>query len=316
MAPRISWSKLLPGLLAITVLVLTTVGVLMFAGIGRIRGEKMRLYVLTNQARGVMPGTEVWIAGQKVGLVDAIAFRPPSNDSLGRLVIAISVKAMDAGQIRKDSRAQVRAGANIIGPVVVYVSSGSPGSPPIQEGDTIRGRAQSDLEMAGVKLTAATEELGPIVTDTRTVLGHVRSPNGTVGAVLTEGVGSGVARLRAQVGRLRARMGNTGGSARTGMSSVMDHARIAMARADSIRTLVASTNSSFGRFRRDSTLGTTVASVRDELTRLRAQLAENEGTLGRVASDSAIARSIADAQREMTLLFADIRRRPMHYLYF
>jgi phospholipid/cholesterol/gamma-HCH transport system substrate-binding protein len=316
MAPRLSWSKLVPGLIALTVLVVVVGGVLMFAGIGQIRGEKLHLYVLTNQARGVMRGTEVWIAGQKVGLVEDVDFRPPSNDSLGRLVVAISMRKRDADQIRRDSRAQVRAGASLIAPVVVFISTGSPGSPRVREGDTIQARAQSDLGLAGVKLTAAAAELAPIMTDARTVVSTVRSPRGTLGAFLSEGLGSDIGRLRAQVSRLRRRMGGDGGAAKQGMSAAMARARVAMARADSIRTLVASTNSSFGRFRRDSTLGSTVASVRDELTRLKQELAENDGTLARASSDSALTRSIAGAQREMAELFADIRRRPLRYVSF
>jgi len=316
MAPRLSWSSLVPGLIALTVLVAAVVGVLMFAGIGRMRGEKMHLYVLTNQARGVMRGTEVWVAGQKIGLVEGVDFRPPSTDSLGRLVVEISVRERDATQIRRDSRAQIRAGATLIAPVVVYIGPGSPGSPPVREGDTLRARAQSDLELAGVKLNAATAELAPIITNAHAVVSNVRSPSGTVGAVLSEGLGGKVGTLRVRVGRLRARMGGSGGAAKSGMASVMARASAAMARADSIRALVASPNTSFGRFRRDSTLGSTVAGVRDELSRLMAELDQKDGTLARVSRDSAITRSIADARREMAELFADIRRRPLRYVSF
>jgi len=316
MAPRLSWSSLVPGLIALTVLVAAVVGVLMFAGIGRMRGEKMHLYVLTNQARGVMRGTEVWVAGQKIGLVEGVDFRPPSTDSLGRLVVEISVRERDATQIRRDSRAQIRAGATLIAPVVVYIGPGSPGSPPVREGDTLRARAQSDLELAGVKLNAATAELAPIITNAHAVVSNVRSPSGTVGAVLSDGLGGKVGTLRVRVGRLRARMGGSGAAAKSGMASVMARASAAMARADSIRALVASPNTSFGRFRRDSTLGSKVAGVRDELSRLMAELDQKDGTLARVSRDSAITRSIADARREMAELFADIRRRPLRYVSF
>lgn len=316
MAPRLTWRNLLPGIAALVVLASITAGVLMFAGIGRVRGKKMHLYVLTDQARGVMRGTDVWVAGQKVGVVDDIQFRPPSGDSLGRLVIAISVRERDAHQIRRDSRVQVRAGANIIGPVVVYLSIGSANSGAVREGDTLQARAQSDLEAAGAKLNEATAELKPLMADARTVIASVKSPRGTVGSVLTRGVGGEVSRLRAQVSRLRARMGNGGGGATAGAATVMQRAHAAMARADSIRVLLASPNTSFGRFRRDSTLGRTVADVRDELTRLRAELAESDGTLARLSSDSALTRSVAQARQEMAALFADIRRRPMRYVTF
>jgi phospholipid/cholesterol/gamma-HCH transport system substrate-binding protein len=314
MPPRLSWRRLLPGLIASAAVALTAVGILVFAGVGRIRGQTVRLYVLTDQARGVMKGTDVWIAGQKVGTVDAIDFRTPSADTLGRVVIAVSVRKDDAQQIRLDSRAQVRAGANMIGPVVVYVTSGSPGSPMVKAGDTLRARQQSDFELAGVKFTAATDNLGPIMADARTVMANVRNPHGTVGAVLTEQGGGEVARLRTRVAALRARM--FGGARSEAVARTMDAARSALSRVDSVRTLLASPNRSFGRFRRDSTLRTAVGRLSAELTELNATLAENDGTLARVKTDSALTRSVADAQKEMALLFADLKRRPLRYLHF
>lgn len=313
MAPRTSWSNLLPGLVALVAIILIGLGVVLFAGVGQIRGEKMHLYVLTNQARGVLRGTDVWIAGQKVGAVDAVEFAQPTTDTSSRVVIAVSVKVSAAQQIRKDSHAQVRAGANIIGPIVVYIAAGTPRSPPVRDGDTVRGRPQSDLELAGTKLNAASDELGPLLADAKTVIAHVQNPNGTVGAALRERGGSDVARLRAQVSQLRARMF---GRSQPGPSTVMAASQRALARVDSIRALLNSTNSSFGRFRRDSTLGTAVAGVRDELAQLRGRLEQTDGTLGRFSTDSALTRSVADAQRDMKSLFDDIRRRPRRYISF
>src|SRR5688572_24268778 len=137
MAPRLSWSSLLPGLIAFAAVVLIAIGVIVFAGVGKIRGDTMRLYVRTNQARGVMKGSDVWLAGQKIGVVDEIGFGTPGGDTLARVVLALSVREKDAAQIRRDSHAQVRAGANIIGPIVVYISSGTPNSPAVRDGDTL-----------------------------------------------------------------------------------------------------------------------------------------------------------------------------------
>lgn len=314
MPPRLSWSHLLPGLIALTVVVLLAIGVLMFAGVGRVRGEKIQIFVLTNQARGIMRGSDVWVGGQKIGVVDDIMFRAPSRDTSGRVVLALSVRKRDATQIRRDSRPQIRAGANIIGPIVVSIDAGSAGSPPVTNGDTLRGDAQSDLEVAGSKLTAATEDFGPLIADARRAVAHVHDRNGTVGAVLTEGIGGNVAAIRAQVSRIRSRFTTSTTSARG--PALMTRAKSAMARVDSVRTLLASPRASFGRFRRDSTLVQTVRDLRDELETLRASLADDEGSLGRLKTDSALVHSLANARVEMSELFADMRRRPLHYVNF
>ena len=318
MAPRLSWSNLVPGLIAVVVLAAIVIGVLTFAGVGRLRGDTVRLYIVTNQARGVMKGTEVWLAGQKVGLVGDIAFRTVGSDTLPRVVIAIDVRRNAASQIRRDAEIQVRSGSSLIGPMVVYVTAGTPTAPGASAGDTLVARAQSDMQDAMTRLDEATRELDPLLADAKTVLASVRSPNGTVGAARTGGArrDGEIARLRAQVSRLRAQFTGTGGRATASRARLMAATSGALARVDSVRTLVQSPASSFGRFRRDSTLKASVAGVRDEVAELRTRLAESSGTLGRMQSDSALTRALADAQREMALLFEDLRKRPLRYIAF
>ena len=315
MPSRLTWSKLLPGLVALAAIVAIAIGVLLFAGIGQIRGEKVHLLVLSDQARGVMRGTEVWLAGQKVGLVDAVLFRAPNEDTRARVVIAISVKAGDAERIRRDSHAQVRPGTSLIGPVVVYLSAGSPGVRGVREGDTLRAAAQSDLELAGTKLSEATANFGPLLADARVVMSSVRDRNGTIGAMLAEGKGGDVAKLLARFGQLREHTFD-GDVESPGASSVMARARGALSRVDSISAFLVSSNTSFGRFRRDSTLIKSVAGLRDELTALQAKLETGDGTANRYSADSSLVRSIAESRRAMSMLFDDMRRRPMRYVHF
>jgi len=311
---RLTWRQLVPGLIALAVMVALAVGVLTFAGIGGVRGPTMHLYVVTNQARGVLHGTEVWLAGQKIGVVDAVSFRPPSSDTSARVVIEMTVRKRDAEQIRRDSRAEIRAGANIVGPVVVYITPGTPDVSRVADRDTLRGGAQSDVELAMEKLKTATAEIAPIMADARVVMRSVRDPHGTVGALMTEGFMNrgDVALLRRQMSSLAATLG--AGDAAGARSTLFARAHLALARVDSIRALIASENTSFGRFRRDSSLARAIATVRDDLTTIRVAMDTANGTLARLGSDSALMRSVADARREMTALFDDVRKRPMRYI--
>jgi hypothetical protein len=303
-------------LIAAAVIVVVTIGVLVFAGVGEVRGAKIRLYVLTNQAQGIMRGSDVWLAGQKIGTIEHIGFAAPTPDSGGRVVIAVDVRKQDAEQIRRDSRVRVRAGANIIGPIVLYIEAGTAGSPAVRHGDTLRADVQSDIQVATEQLGEATKELGPLTADARTVMARFRDPNGSIGAAMRAGGTGEFARLRANVSRLMGHNALNGNGAPPPVAIVMVGARAALARADSIRVLLSSPNTSLGRFRRDSTLAQTVGAVRDELAALRIQLDSAEGTMPRFESDSAITRSIANAQREMALLFEDMRKRPLRYVNF
>ncbi len=323
MAPRLSWSNLLPGLIALSAVLLIAAGVLVFAGVGRVRGQTIRLYVRADQARGLMKGSEVWLEGQKVGVVDHVGFLSPDHDS-ARVVIAITIRERDADQIRRDSPIAVRPGANFVGPIVVYVSAGTPGSPRARHGDTLLSRPQSDLPPVAPRLDSAMRQLAPIMADARAVMAHTRNASGTLGAARVERGGGHWSQLRVNFARARSRVaglaGQHNGDHENGASpqTVMRQARGALARADSIQTLLRSPRTSLGRFRRDTSLSIRVASVREELRHLRARLDDPgpDGTLGRFAGDSAIAAAVATAQRQMTLLFEDLKRRPLRYIAF
>lgn len=315
MPPRTSWSNLLPGLIALAVLVSIAVGVIVFGGVGQVRGDTTRLYVLTNQAQGVIGGTEVWLVGQKIGQVDRVDFSPPSNDTASRVVLVLTVRAKDIGQIRHDSEVQIRTGGSVIGPVIVALTAGTPNSPAAREGDTLQAHAQSDMVVAGAKMAGVTKELGPLMADVRAALAQARMRSGTVRGSMTEEHNGDVAQLRGNVSRLRDLFGGTPASSDE-KSAMMTHAKLALARVDSIRTLANSPSTSLGRFRRDTAFGATVAAVREQLTHVRAQLESVDGNIGRLKKDDAMTRAVAEAQREMKLLFDDIRKRPSRYIAF
>jgi len=310
MPPRLSWRNLLPGLIALGSIGLVAVGVLLFAGIGKVRGDTVRLYVLTDQARGVMPGTEVWLHGQKVGVVADVDFRPPGPDTTARLVIAIDIAARDARFIRRDAPVRVRPGANVVGPVVVYLATGDPRGAALRPGDTLRAAAQPDVQAAGAQLSSAFDLVPGLLADGRTVVSSIREGRGTLGALVSGEAGDDVSRVRATLNRMAS--GHALGDAR----GVMHQARGALARVDSIRTLLRGDRGALGRFRRDSTLLQSIAAVRDELTAARALLARDDGTLQRWRRDSTLVRSLTGAQRDMARLFEDVRRRPTRYLHF
>ena len=315
MPPRTSWSNLIPGLIALSVLIAVGITVLAFGGVGKVRGDKIRIHILTDQAQGLMHGSEVWLDGQKVGAVDHVGFRPPSADTLHRVVITVDLLADAANPLRNDSRIQVRPGGTLIGPVVVFIESGTPTGRPVRSGDTLRALGKSDVELVTESFGRATRELPAIIAEGKVVVGYTKSPDGTIGTVMTRGLPAEEMRaLRRNISAIRASMAGDGTGA--GRPALRRQVATAMARVDSVRALIAAPKTSLGRFRSDSTLPRLVGEIRSELDSLGREMAESQGTLYRLKNDSALVRSVADAQREMTLLFADLKRRPLRYIHF
>ncbi len=317
--PRtLRWTSLVPGLLILTTLVGISIAVLMFAQVGALRGESVRVYAATDQARGLLKGSDVWLAGQKVGVVADIRFQPVTTDVSQRLLLELELLKKHLPQLRGDSYAQIRTGGSLIGAQVVYLTVGTPTSPEVADGDTLRAKPQGDTETVASQIASASRQFPAIINNVKLLSSQLESARGTLGAF---GAEEGVQ----QIGRVGTRAADLTGRAIGGRGTIgqvmrrtdhIDRARSAMARADSIRTLLASNTSTYGRLRRDSTLIREIASVRNEVSIVKAMLAEPHGTLGRVRADSAIVRQLGMVEREFTALKRDITRDPLRFIGF
>jgi ABC-type transporter Mla subunit MlaD len=119
--PRtIHWSDLRVGILSAIGLAGLLLIILLFARVGGLRGEKATIYIVAADATGVLTGTDIWLAGQKIGAVRDVRFRPVSVDTSQRLLIEAQILAARLSPIRRDSRAEIRPGTSMIGiPVVL-----------------------------------------------------------------------------------------------------------------------------------------------------------------------------------------------------
>lgn len=312
-----SWRELRVGLACTALLAALTFGILVFGRLGRLPGDTYRIFVRADEARGLIKGSDVWLNGQKIGAVREISFLPPEAGPRSRLLLEIEVLERHREAIRTDSRVEIRSGGSLIGAPVVFLSLGSPTAPVVAAGDTIVAREQVDLEAVASNYAEAAGELPLIAKDLEAIVTLMRSPDGTLGALMEERGASGSAEVRARLAALAGRFdGGTLGQALGGRAPLVARARRVMAQVDSIRALLGSGATSLGRFRRDSTLALTIADVRNELSIVRALLDEPRGTLGRAGRDSAIVNELAAIEREMTALFADVKRRPFRYLSF
>jgi phospholipid/cholesterol/gamma-HCH transport system substrate-binding protein len=303
--------------LALLALAGTAAGVLLFARVGALHGRTMRIYATVGDARGLSAGSEVWLGGQKIGVVDAITFPPPTADTTQRLLLALRVLAADGAMIRKDATVDLHAGGNFIGAPVVAIGFGAPGAPRISEGDTLRAAPTQDLDRIRADFASATAQLPTVVNSVKLLGAQLRAARGTLGAFGVDG-GERIGRVRrtatTTMSGLRGARG-TVGAIRDGELS--DRARRAMATADSIRLLVAGTaTTSLGRFRRDSTLLGTIGAVRTDLAEVAALLESPRGSAGRFRADSALVQEVARARASLDELVSDIKRNPLRYISF
>lgn len=316
MPRQIHWRELTGGIIAAAVIAVITILTLVFARIGGLHGKKVTLYAVSDEAAGVLPGTEVWLAGQQQGVVTEISFRPPSTDTTERLLIRMDFLEKGLPQVRRDSYAQLRPSGSIIGAKIVYISAGSVTSPPLREGDTVHTRAKPQI----IDLKGDVGKIEPAISDLASSVGELNaklsSPAGTIGSVRTYGfpqmpeVGERMSRMAAKASQ---GSGTIGLATRT---NLMSRASRTMAAADSIRSLMSSNKGSLGRFRRDTALVTKANGVLAELDSLRAFAANPLGSIGGAKSDSALTRQLDRRRVLLAELIRDIKAHPLRYINF
>jgi phospholipid/cholesterol/gamma-HCH transport system substrate-binding protein len=311
-----SWRKLVPGLICVAALFVAALSVLLFARVGALHGDTVTLYAATAEARGVAKGTQVWLNGVKVGVVEGVHFRSVAADTSHRLLLELSVLEEHRPLIRRDARAQIRSGGTLLGAPVVFVSGGSASAAPVGEGDTLRSLPQQDPEGLTSNFAHASAEFPAIIGNVKVLTAQLRGASGTAGAILNADANEGqlsILRDRATDVVRRAKMPRGTVGLALGGGDLLGRVQQATAQVDSIRTLLTSDATSFGRFRRDSTLLRTANDLRNELAITSALLERPGGTAGRVLRDSAIVRQVAGARVQLDSLITDIKNRPLRY---
>lgn len=316
MPRQIHWKELTGGIIAVAAIVGLTIAILIYARVGGLHGKKVTLYVVTNEAKGVLAGTEVWLAGNKQGLVKDVSFRPPSTDPLERLIITTEFLEDALPNVRRDSYAQIRPAGGLIGSTIVYIEVGSLTSPQLHDGDTVYARRKgrisvlaADVNRIGPELTALSESIGQLNA-------RMKNPTGTIGSARARGIPR-MPDISARMSRLAAKAtGGSGTIAMANRNSLMARASRAMAAADSIRTLMSSNRGSLGRFRRDTTLATKAKGVLAELDTLRAFAANPVGAIAAAHSDSVLTHELNQTHALLDSLIRDMKKRPKRYIKF
>jgi hypothetical protein len=313
MPRQLHWRELIPGIIAAAAIVTIVIATLLFARVGEVHGKKVTLYVVAEDAAGILPGTEVWLSGQKQGKVTDVSFRAPTTDTLERVLITTEFLEKSMQHVRRDSYAQLKPGGSFIGTLVVSISVGSATSPPLRDGDTVHIRKEGHLANLATDVGTIRPAFSGLVTEVDALNAKLESPAGTIGAARAEGMPR-MPEVAARMSRIAARASGDGTIGLAMRSNLKGRSSRAMAAADSIRGMISSNKTSLGRFRRDSTLVTKAGQVLAELDTLRALTSGSIG--GAAAADSVLLRELTRTRGLLAALIKDIKNRPLRYIKF
>lgn len=311
------WRDLTVGLMAIAAVAVAVVVILLYAGVGDVRGSKVTLYVVAPNAGGVLRNTEVMVAGKLAGVVRDVRLREPSSDTSERVLIEAAVLERALPLLRRDSRAAIRPSGTIIGAPVVDIAAGRAASPALRAGDTIRTRPHLGPGEIAATVEAMGKDFGGVMRDWRSITADFRTARGSFAAVQGRSVRN-VGAFRARAAALGARI--TRGRGSIGLAvreqELQRRTSAVLATVDTIGRLLESGEGSIGRFRSDPTLISEMEGARAELAAIRAALLDARGTAGRLREDRALAIELEELGRELDTLIEDVKKNPFRYLRF
>jgi phospholipid/cholesterol/gamma-HCH transport system substrate-binding protein len=315
MPRQLNWRELTGGIVAAAVIAAVTLAILLFARVGALHGKKVTLYVVTAEAPGILAGTEVWVAGQKEGVVSDVTFQPPTAPKSERVVISTEFLSEALDIVRRDSYAQIKPGGSLIGTLVVAISPGTSTAAPLRDGDTIYTRHRAPVANLSEDIGSLGPQFAALGAATKELADKINRPVGTIGNYRASGFAD-LSDVSAGMSSLSARASGNGTIGRAMRGDLRLRASHAMAAADSIRTLMASNRGSLGRFTRDTTFFTKANHILAEVDTLRALLADPLGSFEAAHSDSTLTLQLARTHTLLAALIQDAKSHPLRYIRF
>lgn len=305
------WRKLVGGLSAIALIVIGAISIIAFARVGSLRGKTYVAYILATDASGIFKGTDVWLLGQKVGIVRNVGFRALGTDTAVQTVLEMQIMSPYQSYIRTDSRVEFKPGGTYIGAQVVALSVGSASAPVLRPGDTLTRVSVIDQDLRSNELAAAGRDLPQIVSSLRAIGGDLSRTATHLNKMGEQSAGLELLAKRVATMQTRER---TGTLARLlEHHALLDSAKEVLATADTLIDYLTDGDGTVGRLRSDSALRRARMDARVALDSLRLRIMREEGTAGRILNDDALRRDLEELRRQLARTAADVGKRPARY---
>jgi len=255
-------SELRVGLLVF--IALTVLIVLVLNASGELNPFKSHLHLRArfSDANGLREGSEVRLAGVKIGKVDRIRLMSPSEVGTGpdpkKIEVFLTIDTKIDGvaatdRIRSDSTAQQAAPSILGSEMIVNITPGTPLGQPVTENFLLtssQGNTMSDLANQGTELA---QKLGKLSDQLNEVVKNVRDGKGTVGRLFND-------------------------------ESLYNNLNATITDAEALASQIKSGRGSAGKFIYDEQLYNNANDIAANLKKLSADLAAGRGTAGKLLS--------------------------------
>ncbi len=312
---RITWDQVRVGALILVGLGIMAAAILALGESTNLFAKRYRLISFLPSASGLVQGGQVTVAGQLAGTIDEIEFLPVDEDTTRNLRIVVAVDRALSSQIRRDSRARIKT-LGLLGDKVFDIVPGTPGFPPLREGDTLEVAPAVDYEAV---LAQASDVMGDVVAmarDLRRVTAQVSAGEGTLGQLVTNrALYDQLNATLARTNTVMARLQNPGGT----FGRMIDDPALyvnavrTLATLDSTLTAINSADGTLGRLMRDDSLYVSLVGTVEGANAMLRQMNTGDGTASRLLNDPRLYDELVKSVTDLNAILADVRRDPRRY---
>jgi len=305
---QLYWYQLRIGLVVIIVTVVAAVLVFFIDEVSATIEDRYTLYFHTLTTEALRPRAPVWLAGQRVGHVEALHFEPPTRAEAERLRVTLRVTREVQPFITAGAVAQV-INSGLLGEAVVNVlPAGEPGTPLPEFAELAAARELNpDQVVEGLRTLA--DSLEPLAARWAEVERLARSRSGSLGRLMSDR--QQLERWQRHLDELSATFAAVGSIA-DGLTGALAgrESRAALARIGSrieeLHDRWAQGGGSLGALGRDTTLAVRLERVSGRVETIRTRLRTGRGTAGRLLYDRALADELAELREMLGALRRDL----------
>lgn len=179
------WRQVRVGVFLLVALALLAYGIIRVGELFDVFAKRYALVTLLPSASGVLEGSPVTLAGQRVGQVERIEFLKPGEDAGNHLSLTLSINQEVRDHIRANSLVRVRT-QGLLGDRFIDIAPGTPPAPVLQPGDTIQSVPAVEFEELLVTAATTLEGARALIDDLRQITRTLIEGRGTLGRLLTD----------------------------------------------------------------------------------------------------------------------------------
>ena len=311
----ITWDQLKVGVLILVALLILVVAIIKLGQAGNLFGKRYTLVAFVSSGSGLRKGGPVAVAGQLAGSLSEIEFLPPDADTSRNLRLVVEVDRGLSDQIRKDSRAKIKA-MGLLGDKIVDISPGTPRYPVLKQGDTLVVTPSVDYEAVVLQASSAINEVVGLTHDLKAITTGITRGEGTLGQLVTNRMLYD--QLNVTLSRttsLMARLENPRGT----IGRLLDDPQLyyslnrMIASADTVIGAISSSDGTVGKLLRDDTLYVHLVNVVAKADSLVSGMAGGNGTMQKLFTDQQLYDQLLKTVTELNRVLVDVRRDPQRY---